>query len=232
MTPSPPRLLELIVGILIPPASREHVLGDLHERFESTPRYILDAIHTIPLVILSRIRRTADPQVLLMEAFALYTSFVLAAWRSAGIEFFEDQSGYLRLAAPAAITLLALVLIDAYADPRKRSPLRPILSAALAIALAFLSQTILAAGDPALAIPRWILIPGAAMALLLLSTLRMLFPPIADLPQTAGLPAFWQKLSSDHATKNKSRRIPEGAIFLAIAAAIILLYAAAQLRNR
>jgi hypothetical protein len=74
---------EAIVAGFVPPASREEVLGDLHERYRSPRQYGVDALCTVPLVILSRIRRTADPQMLLIQAFALYVSFLGAAYLDA-----------------------------------------------------------------------------------------------------------------------------------------------------
>ena len=80
MRSGPSKAAEAIVALLLPPACREEVLGDLHERYRSRLQYFTDALSTVPLVILSRIRRTADPQVLLIQAFALYASFLTAAW--------------------------------------------------------------------------------------------------------------------------------------------------------
>ena len=103
----PSKAAEAIVALLVPPACREEVLGDLHERYISSGQYGLDAVRTIPLVIISRIRRTADPQVLLMQAFALYASFLGAAWLK-DRTFLSDQWGLLRLAIPAGMAMLGL----------------------------------------------------------------------------------------------------------------------------
>src|SRR5271169_6684064 len=102
--PGPPRSLETLVGLFIPPACREVVLGDLHERYISLPRYVADVLTTVPLVILSRIRRTTDFQVLLMEAFVLYLSF-WGADRFEEAAFLIDRLGLLRIAIPAATAL-------------------------------------------------------------------------------------------------------------------------------
>jgi hypothetical protein len=92
------------------PACCEEVLGDLHERFKSPLRYTADALMTVLLVIFSRIRRTADPQILLIQAFALCMSFLGAA-RLSGGEVLREQSGLVRLAIPAAMTMLGLILV-------------------------------------------------------------------------------------------------------------------------
>ena len=57
----PPKVIERVVQLLIPPASREHVLGDLSERYESTRQYLVDALRTLPFVVVSRVRRTSNP---------------------------------------------------------------------------------------------------------------------------------------------------------------------------
>ena len=44
------------------------------------------------------------------------------------------------------------------------------------------------------ALPASVLAWGSGMSFLLISTLRLTFPPITDRPQAANAPAFWQKL--------------------------------------
>ena len=43
-------------------------------------QYFADALRTVPLIIVSRILRTANPQIVLVQAFVLYKSFSIAAW--------------------------------------------------------------------------------------------------------------------------------------------------------
>jgi hypothetical protein len=167
----PPKAAESLVSLLIPPACREHVLGDLYERCTSPRQYVRDAAATVPLVILSQIRRTTDPVVFLMEGFALYVCYLTTAWWLTPALLF-DRWGFLRLAIPGCVMLFALMLADAYADPGKRSPLRPILGVALGAGCAFLSQTML---GRELALPRLVMIYGSCASILLISTLRMLF---------------------------------------------------------
>src|SRR5215471_5311467 len=54
MNSGPSKTAEAIVAVFVPPACREEVLGDLHERYSSSGQYGLDAVRTIPLVIISR----------------------------------------------------------------------------------------------------------------------------------------------------------------------------------
>ena len=173
---SPPRVAEAVVRILLPPACREHVLGDFQERYQNPRQYVIEAARTIPLVILSRIWRTTDLQIFTMEAFSLYVSFAIAAWWL-GSDSFLYEDGFARIAIPTAVTLLALVIEDAYRPEGKRSPLAPIADAMLAIGFALLSQFALDKLSPELAVPKPILIVGATMGAFLVATVRMLFPP-------------------------------------------------------
>lgn len=139
MSARPPRAIQAIAALFIPCACREEVLGDFEERCTSPLQYCRDAIVTVPLVILSRIRRTANPQLLLMHAFVLYLSFYGAAWFKTP-ELLYESWGPVRLAIPGAVTLLALVLEDAYAKPGHRSPLRLVRGPLLGFAWTILSQ--------------------------------------------------------------------------------------------
>ncbi len=179
-------MIEKIVGILIPPACREEVLGDLRERNDGVQLFIYDALRTIPFVIVSRIRRTTDSVVLLMEAFCCYVSFLTAAWVLQP-SIIATREGLLRLAIPGAIALFVLVIADAYANPRKKSFLRPVLAVALSFACVFIVQITY----PLL--PGSMTAVGSGMSILFLLVLRMLFPPMADRPQQVQGPAFWQK---------------------------------------
>jgi hypothetical protein len=48
MGTGPRPLIERLVGALIPPPSREHVLGDLCQRYKSDWQYVLDACRVVP----------------------------------------------------------------------------------------------------------------------------------------------------------------------------------------
>jgi hypothetical protein len=182
MSGSPPKAIQATAALFIPCACREEVLGDLEERWTSPMQYCRDVVQTVPLVILSRIRRTADPQLLLMHAFVLYLSFYGAAWFQGSALLYEPW-GPARLAIPGAMTLLALVLDDAYAKPGRRSPLRLVRGPLLGLAWTILSQGALWAGHSSLTLPPWILLYGGAMGMLLTSALRMLFSPQSTSPQ-------------------------------------------------
>jgi hypothetical protein len=196
MRSGPSKTAEAIVGAFLPPACREEVLGDLYERYRSAGQYAWDAVRTIPLVVISRIRRTADPQMLLMQAFVLYTSFLGAAWLS-NRAFLNEQSGLLRLAIPAAMSIFGLVLEDACAKPGRRSPYSLVRGPVLGVGLALASQGIFRVSNSDLAVPKWIMLDGCAMSLVLSSALRILFPPVTRQLQGANVPAQWPKQSGE-----------------------------------
>ncbi len=167
----PPAWMETMAGLLIPPACREHVLGDLQERYRFPAQYLADVLRTAPAVIFSRVRRTTDLQVLLMEAFALYTPFLAAGWWLAGAAFLYEQRGFGRLAIPAAAGLLALRLADAYRNPGKRSHFQPLFNAAWAIAWAMAAAVIAGGISP------MVTLSGSGAGLLFLTVLRLSLQP-------------------------------------------------------
>ena len=217
MHSGPSKTAEAVLAVLLPPACREEVLGDLHEQYSSPTQYAFDALRTVPLVIVSRIRRTADLQVLLIQAFALYLSFVGSAW-------FKDEAllrepwGFLRLAIPAGTALLGLVVADAYAKPGRRS--LPGLATLFGLAFAAVSQSVLWAANPELAVPRWIMFAGCAMSLLLSSAIRMSFPSTADQLQGANEPALWLKQSGGPAGTSQGLILVLKSVVAIIAVAI------------
>jgi hypothetical protein len=187
----PPKL-EKLLGYLIPPACREEVLGDLHERHEQWPLWLFETVVTIPYVVESRIRRTSDSLVLLMQGSVMYSAWMAIAMYLDS-RFLAAPLAFLRMALPPLIVLLVLIFADAYANPQKLWRLRPVTSALAGFALAYLAQSWLRINCPELALPRTILLYGMAFALPLVAALRMLYLPFPDVPRSAGVPAHWLK---------------------------------------
>jgi hypothetical protein len=99
----PPVLIDAVVRALIPPACREHVIGDLWERYRSPWQFVLDAAGTIPFVLASQIRRTSTLASVVIHTFLLFVSLGVGTGRPSG-----------KIVAPLAGALLAFVLRDAY----------------------------------------------------------------------------------------------------------------------
>jgi hypothetical protein len=213
MHSGPSKSAEAIVGILVPPACREEILGDLHERFTSGRQYALDALRTVPLVIISRIRRTQDPQVLVIQGFALYLSFLCAAWLT-DRALLRDQLGHLRLAIPAVMVMLGLILDDVYANSGRRPAVSLARGPLLGVVLALASQ---AMSGRNIALPRWTTLYGCAMGLLLSSAVRMFFTPVAGQLQGVNAPAHWQKQGGGSRGNPQGRHGVLKGIFLLVA---------------
>ena len=205
MESGPPKVIEKIAGVLIPPACREEVLGDLRERYAGTVRYIGEALSVIPCVIWSRIRRTTDPLVLLMEAMGSYLTFVLAAWwldRS----LLLDETGYARLAVYPAIRMITGTLDGAYGKPRA-----PYLLSWFTLGWYLYLLWWGFTSTQGFILPPRVAATGVVTSELLVFTIRMVFQPMADRPQNATGPAYWQKLEMSPAVASVWRVILIGA---------------------
>jgi hypothetical protein len=179
----PPKLLENLVRILLPPASREHVLGDLQERYTSPPSYLTDALSVLGPVIISRIRRTTDLQVFLMETLTIYLSFATAGWYLGEQSFLYGHAGFVRLAVPTSVAVVALLFCNAYSNLERQSIRKAMLQSAGSLSLAFLGQAFIFDMHASLAVPFRMLLHGCLLSLLLVSPLRILFPPVHRLPK-------------------------------------------------
>jgi len=208
MEPGPSKVAETIAGWLLPPACREEILGDMRERYRSGAAYFFEALHLIPSMVYSRICRTADPVVALMEGLSMFTAFVIAA-RSFDAALIFAPDGYARLAIPAVVVLAVMALADAYSDPRRHWPLKPLMAPALGFAVAYAYRRA--------SLPANVMGWGTAASYLLVATIRLLFPPVTERPQ-ANIPAAWQKLELAPLP-----RIPKGLVTILLA---LILYLA------
>ena len=172
MPSGPPKALESFVGLWIPPACREEVLGDLHEKYSGPWQYISLAMCVVPFVILSRIRRTTDLFVLLTDALLIYGSFLAAVWYQDRTSL-AGQWGLLRLTIPTVLNLTVLILERAWDfESRWVSPL--------------LNGAVIGIGV-------YFSLPGELGSLFLVGAVELAFHRWANLPQAAAAPAPWLK---------------------------------------
>jgi hypothetical protein len=227
----PPRHLENLLRLLLPPDSREHVLGDLQERYTSTKSYLIDALSVIGPVIISRIRRTTDFQVFLMEALTIYLSFTTVAWYLGEQNFLYHHDGFVLLALPASVAVIALLFCNAYSDLEKRSFSKAVLQSVGSLGLAFLGQAVIFDTHASFAIPFRIMLYGSVLSCSLISPLRILFPPTQRRPKlvTSNQPRPFQHrplgpaLSAQRLSKTvtKVRTAPKLSLILAMLAALL-----------
>jgi hypothetical protein len=111
-----------------------------------------------------------------METFALYLSWLVSAWWFGETDFLYERGGFARLAIPTGIAAVGLLFCNAYSDPSKRSPMKPVLHALVSLALAFLCQAAMFDTWRSLAVPFSIMLSGSCIGLVLVSSVRMVFP--------------------------------------------------------
>ena len=72
MSSPPPLWLVTIMNRLIPPPSREAVLGDLWEEYRSPAQFLKQGLAVLPFLILSQVRRRSSWPILGLQAFILF----------------------------------------------------------------------------------------------------------------------------------------------------------------
>jgi len=106
----PPPWLEEMVLLAIPPVARESVAGDLCETYQGPHQYAVEALRTVPFVILSQMRRNLNPLALMLQGALIF----------------------LCLGGPAALLILPLLMLrGAYQPVTRPTPRRAIREAVL-----------------------------------------------------------------------------------------------------
>lgn len=149
MTPNParipPAVLTRLATALIPPDAREHLVGDLCERYTSPGRFIADVLRGLPFALATRIRRTT--------VFGLwpFLSALLVVFLGAG----PAPSVWLRGLVPTFTLLIAYMFRDAYRvpDPTRRVQ-QGLVEAALVVASVAVSQALVVWLAPAFVMTR------------------------------------------------------------------------------
>ena len=170
-----PSTLIQTVSLFVPPACREHVTGDLCERYTSCGDFLRAAVATVPLVVWSQIRRTSGGPLVLSEAGALAFSLLSAAARFGDQSFSSDTTTWLRLGMPVAAALLATVIRDAYAGHRSRQPLAMAFDVVPAVTITLAFEAALATTGSRLALPGFITMWASGLSVVALSTVRLMF---------------------------------------------------------
>jgi hypothetical protein len=150
----PPALIDRAVRSLIPPASREAVVGDLWERYASPLRYAAEALRIVPFLIASQIRRNTSVPLLGIAAFTLFVSF--GGFQVVGGPV--DVPRWARAAVPAIAAILGLLLRDAYRGSGQQRARRAAFDIVTVVACVLLCETALAGLSASAGFsPDWIL---------------------------------------------------------------------------
>ena len=210
METRPPALAEAVVRALVPPSSREHVLGDLHERFTSTRQYLLDALAALPFVVGSRIRRTTHP-----IGFVFTVVFLWFA-----VFYGPSQKSWLTASIPSVAGALAFVFRDAYRTIKPRYVREAAFDAAAFALAAALSQGLVALIAPDLILSVPALTVGLPLGSLVLFLLRVQMPggvAPARLPGEMSLDELRTKVRAYEASLRRGLYAELGAAFLVMA---------------
>lgn len=103
---TPPAFVQAVVGLLLPPVAREHVLGDLAESATSTRQYLLTACRVVPRVVFSQIRRTSHFPLWPPIGLVLFVAFCRG-----------DGRWHTGALVAALVVLLTFMIRDAYRRP-------------------------------------------------------------------------------------------------------------------
>jgi hypothetical protein len=163
METRPPALVERLVRLLVPPIEREHVMGDLSERFVSTRQYLFDALGVVPYVVASRIRRTTH---IVGIAF-----LALIFW----VGFFQGpaQTHWIVATIPTAVAIVALLLRGAYRVPRVVTPRDAAVEIAIYAGAVGLTEALLALFAPHLLLGKAALTVGFPLSCVLMFFMRL-----------------------------------------------------------
>jgi hypothetical protein len=166
----PPVLIDTIVRTLIPPGCREHVVGDLWERYRSPGSFVIDAIRTVPFVIASQIRRTNKIGGVVVQAFVMVVGLTVGS------------RGFKPVLVPVVAGILALALRDAYKRNVSLSAREILVDITFGAGGILASQAALVVLSPQLLLP----IPGLIAGVVTLSmvfVLRLQNPNLGAIPQ-------------------------------------------------
>ena len=159
MTSGPPRYLEVILEILLPPRRREELLGDLAERYVSPAQYARDVLTVLPAILWSQIRRTTGFEAALLEFCLLQLSFLLSAGTL-------DAEVVLRTFPAALAMQIGFVIALAFEVPVPGA-------AAFAVAWTMLIEGLLKLAAPEIAMNSWNLVIASSFGVLLLCGSRV-----------------------------------------------------------
>jgi hypothetical protein len=203
MAAGPPVVIEAVIAAALPPAAREHVLGDLRERFSTTPQYVADAARVVPRVVWSQVRRRADPLLVVVQA-----SFLWVVIRPDTPT--DSVSAALKYIIPLVAALLGLIAAEVYSTPCQAADgdldlafdlaLRKAAVAGLIAACAFLfSEQVLRSLPlgPEWLLPRPMLVKGSLGGFLMLLPLNISWEMLVRTSSPAPRPAPDQSLTAD-----------------------------------
>ena len=124
---------------------------------------------------------TSIVALLLSEIVLLTTCYVSAVFILAQVDpemFLVYDMGLLRIGLVVVVILLGLYFLDLYSNLRIHSRILVVQQVCLALGVAFISQAFLSYANAELILPRWMMISGSGMVLVLLPLWRVFYSGI------------------------------------------------------
>lgn len=108
MSPPPPIWLVTMMNRLIPPPSREAVLGDLWEGYRSPAQFLKQGLAVLPFLVFSQVRRRSSWPILGLQTFILF------ACLRGFLPTEAMPAPWMRASLPTLFVFLALAWHDTY----------------------------------------------------------------------------------------------------------------------
>jgi lipopolysaccharide/colanic/teichoic acid biosynthesis glycosyltransferase len=121
--------------------------------------------------------------LVLSDAILLFSCYLFAAWLVIDVplvKFLFEESGYWHIAFVMAVIMLGLYFSDLYEDYQVRSRIELIQQFCLALGIAFLLQSLVSYAQWGVLLPKWVMVYGSLMALVVLPLWRMFFTALAS----------------------------------------------------
>jgi lipopolysaccharide/colanic/teichoic acid biosynthesis glycosyltransferase len=116
------------------------------------------------------------------EAALLFSCYLFAAWLTIDVplvKFLFEQSGYWHIAFVMGVIMLGLYFSDLYESYQVRSRIELIQQFCLALGIAFLLQSLISYAQWGVLLPKYVMVYGSVLALILCPLWRMLFTALA-----------------------------------------------------
>jgi lipopolysaccharide/colanic/teichoic acid biosynthesis glycosyltransferase len=121
--------------------------------------------------------------LVISDAVLLFSCYLFAAWLTIDIPlvtFLFEQSGYWHIAFVMGVIMLVLYFNDLYEQYQVRSRIELIQQFCLALGVAFLLQSLVSYAQWGVLLPKFVMVYGSVLALILLPLWRMFFTALAS----------------------------------------------------
>jgi len=121
--------------------------------------------------------------LVISDAVLLFSCYLFAAWLTIDVplvKFLFEESGYWHIAFVMAIIMLGLYFNDLYEHYQVRSRIELIQQFCLALGIAFLLQSLVSYAQWGVLLPKWAMVYGSLLALVVLPLWRMFFTALAS----------------------------------------------------